>query len=88
MWKNIPGNYDLLISNSHYFFSCINPDNVIYKGERPIFEQYGPYIYQEFDTFTNIKYGVNEPVTGISDPDYSKNVNGKQEAMGLTATYD
>ena len=78
----------MLISNSHYFFSCINYDEVIYKGEKPIFEEYGPYIYQEFDTFTNITYNVTQPVTGISDSDYSKNVDGKKEAEGLTAIYN
>ena len=55
---------------------------------QPAFEQYGPYIYREYDTFTNVTYGVQEPVTGISDPAYSKRVDGKDTAAGLTATYN
>jgi len=56
-WKNIPGSHDIDIHNNHFFFHCTNADDVIYQGAKPEFEQFGPYIYHEFDIFTDIKYG-------------------------------
>ena len=87
-WKDIPGAYDLVITNSHYFFHCTNSDDVVYKGLRPIFEEYGPYIYREYDIFTNITYGVDEPVTGTSDTEYFNRVHQKESAPGLKAIYN
>ena len=29
-WKNIPGHFDINISRANFFFSCVNPDEVIY----------------------------------------------------------
>ena len=46
-WKGIPGKYDIDIAHKHYFFSCANPDEVIYQGKQPVVEQYGPYVYRE-----------------------------------------
>jgi len=34
-WKNIPGAYDINIANEHYFFHCLNPDAVTYRGDKP-----------------------------------------------------
>lgn len=53
-WKDIPGNFDIDINNNHYLFHCTNPDDVIYRGLKPEFEQYGPYIYREYDLYTDI----------------------------------
>lgn len=87
-WKNIPGHYDILISNGHYFFNCSNSDDVIYKGVKPIYEQFGPYLYKEFDVFTDVQYVDDLAVTGISDSSYSTNVDGTKTASGMTATYN
>ena len=57
-WKDIPGHYGIDIANNHYFFNCINADDVMYKGVKPIFEQHGPYIYKEYDKFTDVVYDV------------------------------
>lgn len=29
-WKGIPGKYGIDIAHNHYFFSVVNPDEVIY----------------------------------------------------------
>ena len=77
-----------MITNSHYFFHCTNSDDVVYKGLRPTFEEYGPYIYREYDIFTNITYDVTEPITGTTDDEYHKRVNKKTTAEGLKAIYN
>jgi len=46
-WKDIPGFFDINIHHDNYFFSVTNEDDVIYKGVKPIFEEYGPFIYRE-----------------------------------------
>ena len=66
-WKNIPGTYDINIANEHFFFHCLNADNVTYMGQKPQFEQYGPYIYREHDVFTDVKYDQDLTLTGTSD---------------------
>jgi len=66
-WKNIPGNFDIDIHNDHYLFHCTNPDDVIYKGEKPQFEQYGPFIYREYDQYTDVSYGKTLKVNGVTD---------------------
>ena len=57
-WKDIPGYYGIDIANKHYFFNCINFDDVMYSGAKPKFEQHGPYIYKEYDEFTDVVYDV------------------------------
>ena len=73
-WKNIPGHFDINISHANFFFSCVNPDEVIYQGKKPIFEEFGPYTYREYDQFTNIQYGQQLKVTGLSDASFAENV--------------
>ena len=77
-----------MISNGHYFFNCSNADDVIYKGAKPVYEQYGPYLYKEYDVFTDVEYVDGLDVTGISDSSYSDNVDGTKNAKGMTATYN
>ena len=63
-WKDIPGSNDITILHHNYLFSCVNMDDVIYRGQTPIFEQYGPYIYRETDDWTNVTYDQDLEVTG------------------------
>ena len=56
MWKGIPGNFDILIVKKNYVYNCTNRDDVIYKGSKPVVEEFGPYIYREYDDFTNLQY--------------------------------
>lgn len=53
-WKGIPGTYDINIHHNNYFFNCTNSNNVIYKGAKPELEQFGPYIYREWNTFDDV----------------------------------
>ena len=66
----------------------MNADNVTYKGDKPVFEQYGPYIYREYDSFTNITYEQQLPVHGRSDSSYSGHIKDLAEATGLTAIFN
>lgn len=86
-WKDIPGNFDIDIHNDHYFFHCINPDDVIYKGAKPEFEQYGPYIYREYDIFTDVNYGQTLKVNGVDDG-FGPHIDWSNTAEGLTATFN
>jgi hypothetical protein len=55
-WKGIPGNNDIGIYWNMYFYNCTNPLDVTYKNAKPEFMEYGPYIYREFDNYTELVY--------------------------------
>lgn len=74
-WKGIPGHYDINITHKNYFYSCRNPDEVIYQGKRPIFEEFGPYSYREYQQFSNLQYDQTLNVTGLKDADFANNVD-------------
>jgi len=87
-WKDIPGTNDILIQLNHYMFSVLNPDDVIYKGERPKFEEYGPYIYREYDSFEDPEYDLTVDLgAAAADPIYNKNIDGATQAKGVRMTY-
>jgi hypothetical protein len=87
-WKDIPGHFDINLHNDHFFFHCLNADDVVYKGEKPMFEEYGPYIYREYDTYTNVKYDQDIPVPAKDDPEFKKRIDDAATAKGLTATFN
>ena len=39
-------------------YNCTNHEDVIYKGARPEFEEFGPYYYRESDTYDDVQYSV------------------------------
>ena len=39
-----------------YFYNCTNAEDVIYKGQRPEFMEYGPYTYREYDNYTDVTW--------------------------------
>lgn len=47
-WKDIPGELDVLVYRKFHLFNCTNKDDVIYKGARPVLEEYGPFIYRDY----------------------------------------
>jgi len=55
-WKGVPGQYKIELYHDNYFYDCTNTDNVIYKGEKPVFEEFGPYRFQEYDVFDDVEY--------------------------------
>ena len=40
---------------------------MIYKGEPPVFEEFGPYYYQEYDYYENVTYDQSFTVPGTND---------------------
>lgn len=55
-WKDIPGNNDIGIYWNQYFYNCTNALNVVYKNEKPEFQEFGPYVYRESDTYSDLDY--------------------------------
>ena len=51
----IPGRRHITLNNLKYFYHCLNSEEVIYNGSEPIFEEYGPYIYDEIHTVNNVQ---------------------------------
>jgi len=51
LWRGIPGEHNILITRNNYFYNCTNIDDVIYKGSKPIVEEFGPVYYREHDTY-------------------------------------
>jgi hypothetical protein len=65
-WRGIPGHFDIFIGRNNFVYNCINHDDVIYKGLKPIVEERGPYVYRESDAYADPVYGLSlpDPVTG------------------------
>jgi hypothetical protein len=55
-WKDIPGAHDLGIYWNQYFYNCTNAYDVVYKAAKPAFKEFGPYIYRESDTYSDLQY--------------------------------
>ena len=55
-WKDIPGSNDIGIYWNQYFYNCTNAYNVTYRNHKPEFKEFGPYIYRESDTYTELVY--------------------------------
>ena len=55
-WKGIPGRHDLGIYWHQYFYNCTNALDVIYRGEKPEFQEFGPYTYRESDSYDGVIY--------------------------------
>jgi len=53
-------------------YSCSNADDVIYKNKAPEFIEYGPYIYNEQQSLTNIEYDNQTTINGLKDRTFSK----------------
>ncbi|CDW87257.1 cd36 family protein [Stylonychia lemnae] len=51
-WKDIPGKYDIQLNRKTYLYNAINREDVIFKGEVPTVEEYGPFIYREYDNYS------------------------------------
>ena len=55
-WKDIPGSNDILIAWNQYFYNCTNAWDVTYKNAKPEFMEFGPYVYRESDTYSDLVY--------------------------------
>ena len=87
-WKGLPGHFDINLHNDHYFFHVLNADDVVYKGAKPQLEQFGPYIYREYDVFTDLKYDQDVKIPAKSDPEYAKRINNADSAKAVEATFN
>ena len=50
----VPGKRHMDLFNMKYFYNCTNAEEVIYNGSSPIFEEFGPYIYDELHEINEI----------------------------------
>ena len=63
MWRGIPGQYDIAILRNTYVYNVTNYEDVIYKGAKPIMEEFGPYIYREYDYYEDpLTFDVSLPL--------------------------
>ncbi|XP_048199086.1 scavenger receptor class B member 1 isoform X1 [Perognathus longimembris pacificus] len=58
MWKEIPVPFYMSV----YFFEVINPNEIL-KGEKPLVQERGPYVYRQFRHKTNITFNDNGTVS-------------------------
>uniref|UniRef100_A0A8D3DVG4 Scavenger receptor class B member 1 n=1 Tax=Scophthalmus maximus TaxID=52904 RepID=A0A8D3DVG4_SCOMX len=58
MWKDIPVPFFMSV----YFFNVLNPKEVL-KGEKPMVEQRGPYVYRKRCQKDNITFHPNDTVS-------------------------
>ncbi|XP_034048401.1 scavenger receptor class B member 1 isoform X2 [Thalassophryne amazonica] len=58
MWKDIPVPFYMSV----YFFNVLNPKEVL-KGEKPMVEQKGPYVYRKSIQKDNITFHPNDTVS-------------------------
>ena len=63
-WRGIPGKYDLGIYWNQYFYNCTNAMDVTYKNAKPEFQEFGPYVYREYDEYNNLNYTSLDNVIG------------------------
>jgi len=65
-WDAIPGEYGLGIFWNHFMYNCTNVWDVVFKNQMPSFMEFGPYIYQESDTYTDLNWtNRKNNLTGI-----------------------
>ena len=55
-WRNIPGTHDIGIYWNQYFYNCTNAEAVVYTNAQPEYQEFGPYIYREFDNYNDLNY--------------------------------
>ena len=55
-WLSLPGQDGKIVKHRFYFYNCTNSDDVIYKGVKPEFEEFGPYTYQEVSDYENVTF--------------------------------
>lgn len=54
LWGEVPGTSGANITRSFSLFNFTNPEGFIFRNETPIFHEVGPFIYEEYQNFTNV----------------------------------
>ena len=68
-WRGIPGSNDIGIYWKQYMYNCTNAWEVTYKNAKPEFMEFGPYIYRETDTYSDLVYqDLDNTISGESLP--------------------
>ena len=39
-------------------YNCTNFEDVVFTGNAPEFMEFGPYVYREYDNYTDLNYDV------------------------------
>uniref|UniRef100_A0A8C9U1M5 Scavenger receptor class B member 1 n=1 Tax=Scleropages formosus TaxID=113540 RepID=A0A8C9U1M5_SCLFO len=65
MWKDIPVPFFMSV----YFFNVLNPKEIL-RGEKPMVEQRGPYVYREYRQKDNITFHPNNTVSYLEYRQY------------------
>lgn len=59
LWGLIPGQSEVSMRRRYYFYNFTNPKEFLYHNQRPEFIEVGPYIYNEYQNYTNLNYTIN-----------------------------
>jgi CD36 family len=60
LWGMIPGSSHMNITRKFNFFEFLNPYQVLFLNETPIFVESEAYFYQEYQNFTNSSFTEDE----------------------------
>ena len=56
LWAEVPGQTNMVINRTYYFYNFSNSDAFLFNGSTPEMVRIGPFKYQEYQNFTNINF--------------------------------
>lgn len=59
LWGEVPGDTQANVTRQFFFYNFTNPEGFLYNNENPEFYEVGPYVYQEYQNFSNYNYKVD-----------------------------
>ena len=60
LWGMVPGQSESKMQRLYYLYNLSNPDDFLYNNARPEFIEVGPYVYDEFQNYTNLNFTTNK----------------------------
>ena len=55
-WDDVPGPFNIEVTKNIYVYNWTNPDEVLFEGHHPVFEEVGPIPYLNKQKFLDINY--------------------------------
>ena len=59
LWGVIPGQSEVDMKRFYYLYNLSNPDDFLYNDAKPEFIEVGPYVYDEYQNYTNLNFSSN-----------------------------
>lgn len=70
LWGEVPGDSQANVTRVFKFYNFSNPEEFLFENARPVFDEIGDFIYQEFQNFTNYEF-VTDNETGLQKINYN-----------------